>query len=129
MHSMNNIKYTFCVLTIIIQVSAMDFQFQLSLLHNHVQLNKTYSRSFRVMGFKIIMYRIGSTTFIWLLLNFFLTIIVSVLMDSVNITVCEFGEYYILLRTQIFFFFFFFYFIFYLLNFLFFFWGSYGFKF
>jgi len=27
MHNMNNIKYTFYVLTIVIQVLAMDFQF------------------------------------------------------------------------------------------------------
>jgi len=55
------------------------------------------------MGFKILLYHIGSTTFIWSLLNFFLAIVVSLLMDSVNITVCEFGDYYMLLRTQFFF--------------------------
>jgi NADH:ubiquinone oxidoreductase subunit K len=55
------------------------------------------------MGFKILLYHIGSTTFIWSLLNFFLAIVVSLLMGSVNITVCEFGDYYMLLRTQFFF--------------------------
>lgn len=65
----------------------------LSLLHSHVLLNKTYSRSFRVMGFKIILYRIGSTSRCWI---FFLlslyqswwTLLILQSVNLVNITSC-----------------------------------------
>jgi len=101
---MNNIKYIHFVFCQLYPSLSHGFSVLIFIvIHNHMLLSKTYSHSFRVMGFKIIVYHISSTTFIWSLLNFFLTIVVSVMMDSVNITVCEFGEYYILLRTQIFF--------------------------